>query len=62
MADRFLMSSDAVAHVANAVRVVDNIIQDGDKAKVMKYMNIQRIMKKSRDDKRDKHRGFKAKG
>ena len=37
------MSSHAVSHVANAVRVADKIIQDGDKAKVMNYKNVQRI-------------------
>ena len=62
VADRFLMSSDAVAHVANAIRVADNTITAEDKDKVINYKRVQRMRKKSRDDKKDKYRGFKVKG
>ena len=36
-ADRFKMSNDAVAHIANAIRVADNIITTGDKNKVTNW-------------------------
>ena len=62
VADRFLMSSDAVAHVANSFRVADNTITAEDKDKVINYKKVQRMRKKSRDDKKDKYRGYKVKG
>ena len=62
VADRFLMSSDGVADVLNAGKKADNTITAGDKGKVINYKKVQRMRKKSREDKKDKFRGFKAKG
>ena len=61
-ADRLKMSNNAVAHIANAIRVADNIITTGDKNKVTNWKKVERVRKKSREQKKDKFRGFKAKG
>ena len=44
------------------LKVADNSITAGDKDKVINYKKVQRIRKKSREEKKDKFRGFKAKG
>jgi len=61
-ADRFKMTNDGVTHMMNTIRVADKNITAGDKTEVINAKKVERIRKKSREQKKDKFKGFKVKG
>ena len=60
--DRFKMTNDAVAHTINTIRAAYETITAGDKSKVTNAKKVERMRKRSREQKRDKFQGFKVKG
>ena len=61
-ADRYKLSNDAVSHLTNAIRAADNIITEEDKEKVVTWKKVERVRKRSREQKSNSYKGFQARG
>ena len=60
--DRFKLSNDAVSHLTNAIRAADNILTEKDKEKVVTWKKVERVRKRSREQKSNIYKGFQARG